>query len=39
MNYLELVEHLMNLGMDEDTACKEAYAQIYPEYYDSEDYE
>ena len=39
MNYLEMVEHFMDMGMDEDTACKEAYAFMYPDKYDPEDYE
>ena len=39
MNYLEMVEHFMDMGMDEDTACREAYAFMYPDKYDPEDYE
>lgn len=38
-NYLELVEELMELGLDEDTACREASVQLYPESYDASDYE
>ena len=40
MNYLELVEFLMNeYGMDEDTACREASAELHPETYDANDYD
>ena len=39
MNYLDMVEQLMDDGMDEDTACREAYAIMYPEKYNPEDYE
>lgn len=38
MNYLELVDYLMDMGLDEDTACREAYAELFPESYDSDDY-
>jgi hypothetical protein len=39
MNYLELVEFLMDeYGLDEDTACREADAQLNPEY-DADDYD
>ena len=35
-NYLELVNELMELfGLDEDTACREASAELYPETYDA----
>lgn len=39
MDFLELVEEFIQMGMDEDTACREAYAELYPETYDPEDYE
>jgi len=39
MNYLEMIEELMDMGLDEDTACREVYAQMYPENYNPEDYE
>ena len=40
MNYLELVEYLMSeYGLDEDTACREASATLYPETYDADDYD
>lgn len=39
MSFLEIVEELMDSGMDEESACREAYAQMYPESYDPEDYE
>lgn len=39
MSFLEVVEMLMDMGMDEESACKEAYAQMYPERYDPGDYE
>lgn len=39
MNYLELVEHFMDMGMDEDMACREAYAFLHPDKYDPDDYE
>lgn len=38
-NYLELVEELMGMGLDEDTACREASAELYPETYDANDYD
>lgn len=39
MNFLEIVEELMDQGFDEESACKEAYAQMYPDRYEPEDYE
>ena len=39
INYLERVEELMNLGLDEDTACREASAELFPETYDANDYD
>lgn len=39
MSYLDLVEEFMAMGLDEDMACQEAYAEMYPESYDSTDYE
>lgn len=39
-NYLELVNELMEMfGLDEDTACREASAELYPETYDANDYD
>ncbi len=39
MNYLELVEELMENGLDEDTACRAASMELYPETYNAEDYD
>lgn len=39
MNYLQRVEELMDMGMDEDTACREASAELYPESYNADDYD
>ena len=39
MNFLEIVEELMDCGLDEDSACREAYAELNPDQYDPEDYE
>lgn len=39
MSFLEIVEFLMSEGWDEDSACREAYAQTCPESYESNDYE
>ena len=39
MSFLEMVEELMDMGLDEDSACREAYVQMYPESYDPDDYE
>ena len=39
MDFLELVEQFMDMGMDEDAATREAYAVLYPENYDPKDYE
>lgn len=38
LDFLEIVNELMEMGIDEDTACQEAYAQLYPEGYDPKDY-
>ena len=39
MNYLELVDFLMDeYGLDEDTACREADAQLNPNY-NADDYD
>lgn len=38
-NFLERVEELMNTGWDEESACREAYAELHPEEYNPEDYE
>ena len=37
-DFLEIVEELMEMGLDEDSACREAYAVLYPTTYDAEDY-
>lgn len=39
MSFLDLVKEFMAMGLDEDTACQEAYAEMYPESYDPTDYE
>lgn len=39
MNYLERVEELMDMGLDEETACREASAELYPETYNADDYD
>ena len=39
MSFLEMVEELMDIGLDEDSACREAYAQTHPESYNPDDYE
>lgn len=37
-DFLEIVEELMDMGLDEESACREAYAELYPDTYDAEDY-
>lgn len=39
MNYLERIEELMDMGWDEDSASREAYAEFFPESYNPEDYD
>ena len=39
MSFLDIVNELMDMGLDENTACREAYAELYSEKYDAEDYE
>lgn len=39
MDYLRIIEDLMDIGYDENTASREAYALLYPDRYDPEDYE
>lgn len=39
MSFLDIVMDLMATGLDEDTACREAYAELYPDNYDPTDYE
>ena len=38
-NFLQLVEDFMNMGLDEDTACRAVFAQFFPEIYDANDYD
>lgn len=37
--YLDRVEELMEQGLDEETASREAYAEFYPDEYDADDYD
>ena len=39
MDFLEMVNQFIDMGMTEDNACREAYATMYPDKYDPEDYE
>lgn len=39
MNFLELVDHYMDQGYDEDLACRMATYDLYPETYDANDYD
>lgn len=39
MNFLERIDELMELGWDEDSASREAYAEFFPDKYDPDDYE
>lgn len=34
MDFLETINELMNMGMDESEACREAYELMYPEDYE-----
>ena len=38
-SYLDRIEELMEQGLDEDTASREAYAEFYPDEYDADDYD
>ena len=38
-SYLDRIEELMEQGLDEETASREAYAEFYPDEYDSDDYD
>lgn len=38
-SYLDRVEELMEQGLDEETASREAYAEFYPDEYDVDDYD
>lgn len=38
-DFLQIVEELMDNGIDEDTACREAYACLYPDSYCAGDYD
>lgn len=38
-SYLDRIEELMEQGLDEDTASREAYAEFYPDEYDVDDYD
>lgn len=38
-SYLDRLEELMDQGLDEDTASREAYAEFYPDKYDPDDYD
>ena len=38
-SFLDRIEELMEQGLDEDTASREAYAEFYPDEYDADDYD
>ena len=38
-SYLDRIEELMDQGLDEETASREAYAEFYPDEYDADDYD
>lgn len=38
-SYLDRIEELMEQGLDEETASREAYAEFYPDEYDVDDYD
>lgn len=38
-SYLDRIEELMEQGLDEETASREAYAEFYPNEYDADDYD
>lgn len=37
-DFLKIIEELMDIGYDENTASREAYALLYPDRYDPADY-
>lgn len=39
LSYLDRIEELMEQGLDEETASREAYAEFYPDEYDVDDYD
>lgn len=39
LSYLDRIEELMEQGLDEETASREAYAEFYPDEYDADDYD
>ena len=38
-SYLDRIEELMDQGLDEETAAREAYAEFHPDKYDADDYD
>lgn len=38
-SYLDRIDELMEQGLDEETASREAYAEFYPDEYDVDDYD
>lgn len=38
-SFLDRIEELMEQGLDEETASREAYAEFYPDEYDADDYD
>ena len=38
-SFLDRIEELMEQGLDEETASREAYAEFYPDDYDADDYD
>lgn len=38
-DFLEIVDELMDQGLDEETATREAYAQTNPDSYNADDYD
>lgn len=38
-DFLSIVDDLMEQGLDEETATREAYAQTHPDSYDADDYD
>lgn len=38
-SYLDRIDELMEQGLDEETASREAYAEFYPDEYDADDYD
>jgi len=39
MNFLELVDYYMDMGYDEDLACRLAHWDLHPETYNADDYD